>query len=80
MKFDILGKRKSAFPLDNGVEMTGTTIYGTYVAPQVEGLCTDKFFIKTSVEDFNNIIVNSTVELFFNRRGKVEFIIPENEK
>lgn len=73
MTVNFVGSQKLDFISSDGKQIKGTNLYVTYPANGVEGLKTDKFFLKNEIAlpDFK---ANEKLEVYFNQRGKVEFI------
>ena len=78
MNYTILGKRPVSFTASDGKIITGTTVWAGAEIPDGEGfgLACDKFFITTDKMPKADIVVGKDVEIFFNRYGKVDKIIP----
>lgn len=75
MTYTVLGKRPVSFTASDGKTITGTTIWAGAELPEVEGLSCDKFFI-TADKMPKDIVVGKDVEIYFNRYGKVDKIMP----
>jgi hypothetical protein len=75
MKVKLFGVQDVNFTNANGETINGTNIFVGFSDENVEGLRTEKFFIKDSVPfPAENVKINSTLELSFNHKGKVEAI------
>lgn len=68
-----LGLAKVNFTNPNGEMIKGNTIYCAFKDENVEGLKTERFFLKEGIE-FPECKINDNIELVFNMRGKVEMI------
>lgn len=76
MTYTVLGKRPVSFTASDGKTITGTTIWAGAELPEVEGLSCDKLFITADKMPKAEIVVGKDVEIYFNRYGKVDKIVP----
>lgn len=67
----IHGIRKLDFISDSGNSVNGDQLFVSFEDPSVTGKMTDKLFIPKEVELPANLKVGDTVDVSFNRRGKV---------
>lgn len=67
----VIGIQKVNFKSTTGDDIRGTNLFVGYPNDYVEGLKTDKFFIKNSI-DCSNVKPELTLDINFNRYGKVE--------
>lgn len=78
MTVKLLGVKHIHFTNNNGEEINGTNIYCAFKDENVEGLRTEKFFLKEGITLPKDIKQNDTVELEFNMNGKVEKVLKAN--
>ena len=76
MIYTILGKRNVSFTASDGKTISGTTIYAGAENDDVEGLMVDKFFVTTEKMPKAGIVVGKDVDIYFNKFGKVDKIVP----
>lgn len=76
MNYTILGKRSVSFTASDGKTISGTTIYAGSENDDVEGLMVDKFFVTAEKMPKAGIVVGKDVDIYFNKYGKVDKIIP----
>lgn len=78
MIYTVLGKRPVSFTASDGKTISGVSVY---VGADAEGegavgLVCDKFFISNEKLPKAEIVVGKDVEIYFNRYGKVDKIVP----
>lgn len=78
MQVQLLGVQRVDFRNQSGEEINGTNLFVAFKDENVEGLRTDKFFLKTGIALPKETKLNSTLELSFNHRGKIEAISKVN--
>ena len=73
MKVKVTGFRKVNFTdQSTGRVVNGTSLYVVYPDPDVVGERSDKFFIDDNLNlDLSQVLPGVTLNLMFNRRGKV---------
>ena len=71
MQIRLIGVQPVKFTNNNGETISGTNIYCAFKDENVDGLKTEKFFIKPEVK-FPECKINDTIEISFNMKGKVE--------
>jgi len=74
MKVKLFGVQDVNFTNANGETINGTNIFVGFSDENVEGIRTEKFFVKESIDFPENVKINSTLELSFNHKGKIEAI------
>ncbi len=78
MKAKLVGVQGIHFTNNNGEEISGTNIYCAFQDENVEGLRTEKFFLKDGIILPKDAKLNDTLDISFNMKGKVEMISKEN--
>lgn len=73
MQVKLVGIQHVNFTNGNGETIKGTNAYCAFKDENVEGLRTEKFFLKDGVE-LPDCKINDTIELMFNMKGKVEMV------
>lgn len=73
MTVKLLGIQLVNFTNNNGETIKGTNIYCCFKDDGVEGLRTEKFFLKDGIK-LPECKVNDTIDISFNMKGKVEMI------
>lgn len=76
MNYTIVGKKFVSFTASDGKTISGTTVYAGTEMPEVEGLMVDKFFITAEKMPKSGVEVGRDVDIYFNKYGKVDKIIP----
>ncbi len=74
MKAKLFGVQNVNFTNANGETINGTNIFVGFSDENVEGISTEKFFVKESIDFPENVKLNSALELSFNYKGKIEAI------
>lgn len=74
MQAKLLGVMPVNFRNNNGEEISGTNIFVAFKDENVEGLRTEKFFLKDNISLPENIKLNDNLEIAFNYKGKIEMI------
>lgn len=72
MQAKLVGTQLVNFTSDKGT-VKGINIFCAFKDEKVEGLRTEKFFLKDGIE-LKDCKVNDSIEISFNMRGKVEKI------
>ncbi len=78
MRVRLDGVQKIHFTNNNGEEIKGMNIFCSFKDENVEGLRTEKFFLKDGITLPKGTELNSAIDLSFDRRGKVEMIFKAN--
>ncbi len=74
MQAKLVGVMGVNFTNNNGEAIHGTNIFVAFKDENVEGLRTEKFFLKDGISLPDNTKINDTLELSFNHKGKIESI------
>lgn len=74
MQAKLLGVMPVNFKNNNGEEISGTNIFVCFKDENVEGVRTEKFFLKETISFPDNIKLNDNLEIAFNYKGKIEMI------
>lgn len=77
MKAKLVGVQEIHFT-NNGEEINGTNIFCAFQDENVEGLRTEKFFLKNGITLPKEVKLNDTIDISFNNRGKVEMVFKSN--
>ena len=78
MKAKLVGVQGIHFTNNNGEKISGTNIFCAFQDENVEGLRTEKFFLKDGITLPKDTKLNDTIDLSFNMKGKVEMIFKAN--
>lgn len=78
MQAKLVGVQAINFTNNSGEEVKGTNIFCTFVDENVQGLRTEKFFIKDGIALPKDTKLNDTIDISFNMKGKVERIFKAN--
>jgi len=82
MKYTVLGKRPVSFTANDGRTISGVSLFlgadfsDADIAAGSVGLSCDKFFLTAEKLPKEEIIVGKDVEVYFNRYGKIDKIMP----
>jgi len=74
----VVGIQALEFSNSLGQEVKGTNIFTVYPEENVDGLRTDKFFLKDGMNLSKDVKLNDSVNISFNRKGKIESITKAN--
>lgn len=74
MQCRLLGVQGIKFTNDKGEEVNGMNIHVAFNDENVEGLKTEKFFLKSSISLPKDTKINDMLEISFNYKGKIEMI------
>lgn len=74
MKAKLLGVQKVGFTNNNGEVISGTNIFVAFPDESVEGVRTEKYWIKDGINLPKDIKLNEMLEISFDRKAKVEMI------
>lgn len=78
MQAQLLGVQHINFTNNNGEAINGTNLFVAFKDESVDGVKTDKFFIRESIALPKDTKINDTIELSFNYKGKIEMIYKAN--
>lgn len=78
MQAKLLGLMDVNFTNNNGEQIHGKNIFVAFKEENVEGLRTEKFFLKEGISLPKEIKLNDVIEISFNHRGKIEMIYKAN--
>lgn len=73
MQVKLVGVQPVNFTNNNGETINGTNIFCAFRDENVEGLRTEKFFLKDGIK-LPDCKINDTIEISFNMNGKVEML------
>lgn len=73
MQVKLVGVQRVNFTNNNGETINGINIFCAFKDENVEGLRTEKFFIKPEIK-LPELKLNESLNLSFNMKGKVEAI------
>lgn len=73
MLVKLVGVQHVNFTNSNGEKVEGTNIFCAFKDENVDGLRTEKFFLKPGIK-LPDCKLNDTIEISFNMRGKVEML------
>lgn len=74
MVVKIVGIQNLSFTNNSGEVIKGMNIFVAFKDENVEGLRTEKFFLKDGLNIPKDIKANETIDICFNHRGKIEMI------
>ncbi|MBR7008027.1 MAG: hypothetical protein IKH90_05290 [Ruminococcus sp.] len=74
MKMKLVGVQPIHFTNNNGDVIEGTNIFCAFEDENVQGLRTEKFFLKDGIKLPKDTKLNSVIDVSFNMKGKVEMI------
>lgn len=74
MQVKLVGWQQISFTNNNGENINGTNIYVAFKDENVEGLKTEKLFLKENIVLPKDTKLNDTLDISFNMKGKVESI------
>lgn len=75
VKMRLIGTQEIGFlNSSTGERIEGVNIYTAFPADGVDGLRTEKFFLKESISLPKDIKINDMIEIAFNYKGKIESI------
>lgn len=75
MKVTLLGAQRVSFVSNDGQPVNGNSLYVAFSDENVDGLKTDKVFVREGIEIPKEIKLNDTIDLSFNMKGRVEKIV-----
>lgn len=74
MKVQLVGVQEIHFLNNLGEPINGVNLYCAFKDEKVEGLRTEKFFLKDGIALPKDVKVNDSLEIAFNMKGKVEAV------
>lgn len=74
MKAQLLGVMDVNFSNSNGETIKGTNIFVAFTDENVEGLRTERFYVKSGIPFPKDIKINDTIDISFNHKGKIEML------
>lgn len=74
MQAKLLGIQSISFINNKGESISGTNIFLTFPDENVEGLRTEKFFLKKEIKLPKDTKLNDILNLLFNHKGRIEMI------
>lgn len=74
MQVKLKGVQGLNFTSNDGKTINGTNIFVTFKDENVEGLRTEKFFLKDSISLPKDTKLNDMLDISFNHKGKIEMI------
>ncbi|MDF2521751.1 MAG: hypothetical protein K0R84_2379 [Clostridia bacterium] len=78
MQAKLVGVQHINFTNNNGEAINGTNLFVAFKDENVEGLRTDKFFLKEGISLPKDAKLNDTIELSFNHKSKIEMVYKAN--
>ena len=72
MEAKLIGVMGVDFSNNQGEKIQGTNIFVAFKDENVQGLRTEKFFLKSDIDIPDQTKVNDTLNLVFNHKGKIE--------
>lgn len=74
MQAKLLGVMKVSFTNNQNEIVQGTNLFVAFQDENVEGLRTEKFFLKDSIALPKDTKINDVIDIVFNFKGKIEAI------
>lgn len=74
MQAKLIGVMQVNFTNNNGEAIRGANIFVAFKDENVEGLRTEKFFLKENISLPKDTKLNDAIEISFNHKGKIEMI------
>lgn len=74
MQAKLIGASSVNFINNNNETIRGMNIFVAFKDENVEGMRTEKFFLKEEISLPENTKINDTLNISFNHKGKVEMI------
>ena len=74
MQVRLLGVQALNFTNNNGEAVAGTNIFCAFADATVNGVRTERFFLKNDISLPENTKLNDVLEISFNHKGKIESI------
>ena len=74
MDAKILGTQELNFTNSSGESVRGTNIFVAFSDENVQGVRTEKFFLRPDIKLPEGIKLNDTISISFNHKGRIEKI------
>lgn len=74
MQMTLVGVQEIQFTNDSGKEIRGKNVFCAFNDENVDGVRTEKFFLKEGIPLPKDIQLNDIIDVAFNMKGKVEKI------
>lgn len=74
MQVKLVGVGRIDFSNSNGERICGNNLFVAFKDENVQGMRTEKFFVKEEVALPEPIKINDVLDISFNHKGKIEFI------
>lgn len=74
MQTKLVGVQPIHFTNNNGETINGTNLFCAFKDENVQGMRTERFFIKPEIALPEQIKINDVLEISFNHKGKIESI------
>ncbi len=74
MQVQLVGVQQINFTNGNGEKINGKNLFVAFRDENVEGLRTEKFFLKEGIALPKDTKLNDTIEISFNHKGKIEMV------
>lgn len=74
MQAKLLGVMKVNFTNNQNESVQGTNLFVAFQDENIEGLRTEKFFLKDSIALPKDTKINDVIDIVFNFKGKIEAI------
>lgn len=74
MHANLIGVQPLSFTNTSGETIRGTNIFVAFKDEKVQGLRTERFFLKENISLPKDTKLNDTLDLAFNHKGKIEMI------
>lgn len=78
MQVQLVGVQQINFTNGNGEKISGKNLFVAFRDENVEGLRTEKFFLKEGIALPKDTKLNDAIELSFNHKGKIEMVYKAN--
>lgn len=78
MQVQLVGVQHINFTNGNGEKISGKNLFVAFRDENVEGLRTEKSFLKEGITLPKETKLNDTIELSFNHKGKIEMVYKTN--
>lgn len=78
MQAQLIGVQKINFTNNSGEKINGLNLFVAFPDENVEGLRTEKFFLKEGIVLPKDTKLNDTINLAFNHKGKIEAVYKVN--
>lgn len=71
MEMEVIGYRKVSFKGEDGVQISGVSLYVTWIDEHVEGVACEKIFVSEAKLEGHKVFVGESVRIHYNRYGKI---------